>query len=65
MIFIAVLKMIITFVMMKGSRDSVMMMVMMTQVFDTMAKKGLETLKEEEKRKKEEGKKGGCCCTIC
>ena len=64
MIFIPVLKMIITFVMMKGSRDTVMMM-MMTQVFDTMAKKGLETLKEEENRKKEEGKKGGCCCTIC
>ena len=62
MIFIAVLKMIITFVMMKGSRDSVMMM-MMTQVFDTMAKKGLETLKEEENRKVV--KKGGCCCTIC
>ena len=61
MIFIAVLKMIMTFVMMKGSRDTVMMI--MTQVFDTMAKKGLETLKEEENRKVV--KKGGCCCTIC
>ena len=64
MIFIAVLKMIITFVMMKGSRDSVMMM-MMTQVFDTMAKKGLETLKEEKKRELAALKEGGCCCTIC
>ena len=64
MIFIAVLKMIITFVMMKGSRDSVMMMVMMTQVFDTMAKKGLETLKEE-KRRDDAMNQGGCCCTIC
>ena len=64
MIFIAVLKMIITFVMMKGSRDTVMMM-MMTQVFDTMAKKGLETLKEEENRRVAALQKGGCCCTIC
>ena len=63
MIFIAVLKMIITFVMMKGSRDTVMMM-MMTQVFDTMAKKGLETLKEEERRNQGQNQ-GGCCCTIC
>ena len=64
MIFIAVLKMIITFVMMKGSRDTVMMM-MMNQVFDTMAKKGLETLKEEENRRVAALNQGGCCCTIC
>ena len=63
MIFIAVLKMIITFVMMKGSRDTVMM-IMMTQVFDTMAKKGLETLKEEAGAAAAAGR-GGCCCTIC
>ena len=62
MIFIPVLKMIITFEMMKGSRDTLMMM-MMTQVFDTMAKKGLETLKEEEQQQQQQ--QGGCCCTIC
>ena len=50
--------------MMKGSRDTLMMM-MMTQVFDTMAKKGLETLKEEKKREDAAQRTGGCCCTIC
>ena len=50
-------------IMMKGSRDTVMM-IMMTQVFDTMAKKGLETLKKEDAAAAAaEGK--GCCCTIC
>ena len=38
--------------------------IVMIQVFETMAKKGLETLKEVERRKSAALKKGGCCCTI-
>ena len=37
---------------------------LLTQVFEAMAKRGLETLKEEEKQKAAAAKKGGCCCTI-
>ena len=34
--------------------------IVMLKVFEAMAKKGLEMLKEEEK-KKTEGQSGGCC----
>ena len=42
-----------------------MMVMVIVQVFETMAKKGLESLKAEEKAKADALKKGGCCCTIC
>ena len=37
--------------------------IVMFKVFETMAKKGLETMKEEQRRI-EALKEKGCCCTV-